>query len=180
MSNITEEIRIIQLAARGEEVRDALIDALLGIESRTNLTVDEELSGSSENPVQNKAIYEALEGKQETLIIDSAPARESENPISSGAVFEALAGKQDGIRLAAIELSDSWSGGNPFTQAVSLTGVTANSKVDLQPDAQVLAVLLRDGATAIWVQNDNGALTACVMGGAPTEHLTIQCTVTEV
>lgn len=180
MSNITEEIRIIQLAARGEEVRDALVDALLGIESRTNLTVDEELSESSENPIQNKAVFDALRGKQEAMTIDSAPVSESDHPISSGAVYEALAGKQDGIRLASINLSNSWSGGNPFTQTVSLSGITVNSKVDLQPDAQVLAALLRDGATAIWVQNDNGTLTACVMGGAPTEAMTIQCTVTEV
>ena len=180
VSDINTEIRIIQLASRGEEVRDAIVDALRSIESRTAVTVDTTLSETSENPLQNKAIYAALQGKQDALIIDAGPVSDSGNPISSGGVFEALSGKQDGIRLASIHLTDTWSGSGPFTQAVSLEGVTPNSKVDIQPGADVFTALLLDGVTALWIQNDNGSLTACALGAAPTDEMTIQCTVTEV
>jgi len=180
LSDINTEIRIIQLASRGEEVRDAIVDALQSIESRVAVTIDADLSDTSENPLQNKVIYAALQGKQEALTIDGAPTSESDNPVTSGGVYEALSGKQDGIRLATIELSDSWSGSGPFTQAVSLSGITPGSKVDIQPDADVFTSLLLDGVTALWIQNDNGSLTAYALGAAPTDELTIQCTVTEV
>ena len=180
MSDINTEIRIIQLASRGEEVRDAIVDALLSIESRTAVTVDTALSETSENPLQNKAVFAALQGKQDTLDIDTGPMSESGNPVSSGGVFEALSGKQDGIRLAALRLGDSWSGSGPYTQAVSLDGITPHSKVDIQPDADVFTSLLLDGVTALWIQNDNGVLTACALGAAPSDELTVQCTVTEV
>ena len=180
LSDINTEIRIIQLASRGEEVRDAIVDALRKIDASATVTVDSELSDSSENPLQNKAIYEALQGKQEALTIDTDPVSESGNPVSSGGVYEALAGKQDGIRLAALHLTDSWSGSGPFTQTVFLDGITENSKVDIQPDTATFTTLLLDGVTALWIQNDNGTLTAFALGAAPTDELTIQCTVTEV
>lgn len=180
MSDINTEIRIIQLASRGEEVRDAIVDALRKIDARATVTVDSEMSGSSENPVQNKAIYAVLQGKQDTLTIDTEPVSESGNPVSSGAVYTALSEKQDGIRLDSIHLTDTWDGSGPYTQTVSLAGITPRSKVDIQPDAGVFASLLLDGVTALWVQNDNGTLTACALGAAPSDELTIQCTVTEV
>ncbi len=180
MSDINSEIRTIQLAARGEEVRDAIVDALRSIESRTAVTVDADISETSENPVQNKAVFEALQGKQETLTIDDGPVSESGNPVASGGVYEALSGKQDAIRLTSIHLTDDWEGSGLYTQIVTIEGITPNSKVDIQPDADVFANLLLDGVTALWVQNDNGLLTACSLGAAPTDELTIQCTVTEV
>lgn len=180
MSDINTEIRIIQLASRGEEVRDAIVDALRKIDARATVTVDSELSGSSENPVQNKTIHAALQGKQDALTIDTEPVSESGNPVSSGAVYTALSEKQDGIRLASIRLTDTWDGNGPYTQEVSLDGVTPRSKVDIQPDAGVFASLLLDGVTALWVQNDNGVLTACALGAAPSDAMTVQCTVTEV
>ncbi len=180
MSDINNEIRTIQLASRGEEVRDAIVDALRSIESHTTVTVDEELSGTSENPVQNKSVFEALQGKQETLTIDAGPVSESENPVASGGVYEALSGKQNAIRLTSIHLTGDWEGSDLYTQTVSIEGIKPNSKVDIQPDASVFTNLLLAGVTALWVQNDNGLLTACSLGAAPTDELTIQCTVTEV
>ena len=180
MSDINTEIRIIQLASRGEEVRDAIVDALRSIEARTTVTVDADLSDSSENPVQGKAIYAALQRKQETLAIDSEPAKESGNPVASGGVYAALSGKQASIRLDSIHLTDNWSGSGPYTQDISLEGITPNSKVDIQPSAEVFASLFLDGVTALWIQNDGGTLTACALGAVPSEEMTVQCTVTEV
>ena len=180
MPGIDTEIRTIQLATRGEDVRDAIVSALLSIDSRVNDTVDDELSATSENPVQNKAVYEALQGKQDALTVDSEPVDESSNPVSSGGVYASLSGKQEAIRAAELHLSDTWSGSGPFTQSVALDGITSRSKVDIQPDADLFSLLLVDGVTALWVQNDNGTLTAYALGAAPSEEITVQCTVTEV
>jgi len=81
---------------------------------------------------------------------------------------------------ATISLTDTWTGSSsPYTQTVTVSGatITSDSKVDLLPDATVLAQMIEDGTTAMWIQNDNGVLTAYAMGTAPTVALTVQCTV---
>lgn len=79
-----------------------------------------------------------------------------------------------------IILTTSWEGDGPFTQAVTILGTTANSKIDLQPDAVVLASLVADGVTALWVENNNGACTAYALGAAPSAPLEVQYTRMEV
>ena len=58
-------------------------------------TVDAALDGTSENPVQNKIIKGALDGKQAELTFDSTPTAGSNNPVTSGGVKTALDSKQD-------------------------------------------------------------------------------------
>lgn len=84
--------------------------------------------------------------------------------------------------VGTISMSASWSGSNPYTQTVTVSGatVTANSKVDLQPDASTLAQLINDGVSALFIVNNNGTLTAYAVGAAPSSALTLQCVVTEV
>lgn len=61
---------------------------LNGIETGANKTiVDSEMSSSSTNPVQNKIIKDALDGKQNTLTFDSAPTQSSTNPVTSGGIY---------------------------------------------------------------------------------------------
>lgn len=59
-----------------------------------SITVDSALSNESENPVQNKVVTNALNGKQATLVVgtnlDNAPVSESTNPITSGAVYSVV------------------------------------------------------------------------------------------
>lgn len=59
-----------------------------------SITVDSELSNNSENPVQNKVVTNALNGKQATLVVgtnlDNVPVSESTNPITSGAVYSVV------------------------------------------------------------------------------------------
>ena len=52
------------------------------------ITVDTELSASSTNPVQNKAIYTALQGV--TVTVDSALSESSENPVQNKVIYAAL------------------------------------------------------------------------------------------
>lgn len=81
---------------------------------------------------------------------------------------------------SSISLSTTWEGSGPYTQVVTISGaaVNANSKIDIQPDSTALAQLISDGVTALWIQNDNGTLTAYAMGAAPTVALTLQCVIT--
>ena len=73
-----------------------------------------------------------------------------------------------------------WTGSGPYTQSISVEGATATSRVDMQPDETVLTQMLDDGVNALFIKNDNGALTAVAMGAAPTADLTVQVTITEV
>lgn len=84
--------------------------------------------------------------------------------------------------VGTISMSASWSGSDPYTQTVTVSGatVTANSKVDIQPDASTLAQLINDGVSALFIVNNNGTLTAYAVGAAPSSALTLQCVVTEV
>lgn len=55
------------------------------------IEVDNAMSTTSENPVQNKVITEAVNGKQDALVVgtnlDSTPVENSTNPITSGGVY---------------------------------------------------------------------------------------------
>lgn len=83
-------------------------------------------------------------------------------------------------RTATISVGTSWSGSGPYTQTVIVTGATANSKVDLQPDAAILQGMLDLGVTALFVANDNGVFTLTALGAAPTVAFSLQATIEEV
>ena len=74
----------------------------------------------------------------------------------------------------------SWTGSGPYTQTVTITGITVNSKVDIQMDATALGVLIDSGTSAIWIENNNGTLTAKALGEKPNANLSVQVTITEV
>lgn len=82
-----------------------------------------------------------------------------------------------------ISLSDTWTGDtSPYTQSITISGytVTLNSKVDIQPSAEVLAQLINDGVLALYIANDDGTLTAVAVGEKPSAAMTIQATIEEV
>ena len=93
----------------------------------------------------------------------------------------ALQKKADTTKKATVTLSTGWTGtASPYTQRVTISGITANSKVDLQPDATAIAQMAEDGTVALYIANNNGTLTAKAVGEKPTVALTIQATITEV
>lgn len=88
-------------------------------------------------------------------------------------------------RLASITLaSTSWTGSStgPYTQTVTISGetITSKTKVDIQPDSTVLTVMSSDGIYGMYIQNNNGTLTAYSVGAKPTSNLTVQVSLEEV
>lgn len=85
-------------------------------------------------------------------------------------------------KIATITLSASaWTGSaNPWSQSISINGVTENSKIDLQPTAAQI-VALQASEITLMIENDNGAITAWAMGNnRPVEDYTLQALITEV
>jgi len=108
----------------------------------TKYTIDSTLSGSSTNPVQNKAVYTALAGKQDKLTagtgisisgntisctvsggsgggsitVDSTMSSTSTNPVQNKVIYTALQNKQDKINY------ETWT----FT---TVSGTTVTKKV---------------------------------------------------
>lgn len=114
-------------------------------------TVDADLDGDSENPVQNKAVVAALAGKADASsladvatsgaysdlegtptipTIDTNITSGSNNAARSGAVYTALAGKQDKAIATTATLA---SGQTAWT--VTVQGVSANNIVLTAPNA---------------------------------------------
>lgn len=85
------------------------------------------------------------------------------------------------VKVASITLSASgWTGEGTYTQNVVISGATAKSKIDLQPDNLVFNQIINDGVSAMYVVNNNGVFTAYAIGAKPTVNLTIQVTIMEV
>lgn len=77
-------------------------------------------------------------------------------------------------------LADSWTGAtSPYSQTVSISGVTSNSMVDLQPTPEQLTVW-QDEGWAFTTLNDSGTIYVYVAGGQPSEDITIQAKIQEV
>lgn len=74
----------------------------------------------------------------------------------------------------------SWAGSGPYTQTVTITGGTANTKVDLQGDSTVIALMISDGCSGLYISNTDGVFTAYAINNKPTVNLTVQVTLTEI
>lgn len=76
--------------------------------------------------------------------------------------------------------SSNWTGSaSPWSQVVTISGVTANSKVDLQPTATQL-IALQNSNIALMTENDNGVVTVYAINNKPTSDYTIQVIITEI
>ena len=84
-------------------------------------------------------------------------------------------------RIVTVTLvADAWEGSsNPWSQVVTVNGVSVNSKVDLQPTAHQI-VALQNADIALMAENNNGVVTVYALGGKPTTDYTMQVLITEV
>ena len=85
-------------------------------------------------------------------------------------------------QAVSISLSGGWTGNDPYTQAVTITGytVTANTRADIMADDAVIEQMVNDGVDTIYIENDNGVLTAYAIGGKPSSAYNLTVILTEV
>ena len=97
MADISTYIRIIELAARGEEVRDALVDSLTAINNGIPGTVEGLLTAA--NARGDFIGPQGPKGDPPELTYDAQPTANSTNLLTSGAVYSALESITPGISL---------------------------------------------------------------------------------
>ena len=74
---------------KGEFTVNQSGNTTIDLDAGSGITVDNELSNSSENPVQNKVIYSALGDKLDAsdYVVDSALSSSSENPVQNKIIY---------------------------------------------------------------------------------------------
>ena len=76
--------------------------------------------------------------------------------------------------------AENWVGdASPYSQVVTMAGVTSCSKVDLQPSTEQLAIF-HEKDLAFVAENEDGIVTVFCIGQKPINDYTIQTTITEV
>lgn len=88
---------------------------------------------------------------------------------------------QNSVRIANVDLiAENWVGEtNPYSQIVTIDGVTEYSQVDLTPSVEQLVTFYEKDLTFV-TENDGGVVTVYVIGQKPMNDYTIQVTITEV
>lgn len=77
-------------------------------------------------------------------------------------------------------LAANWKGGeSPYSQVVTVDGVSMNSMVNLQPSVEQLEIF-HDKDIAFTAVNEEGVVTVYAVGDKPANDYTIQATLMEV
>ena len=84
-------------------------------------------------------------------------------------------------QISSVALSASkWVGtASPYSQVVTISGTTKNSKIDLNPTVDQLSIF-HNKDLAFVVGNNGGIITVYCIGQKPTNDYTMQVTITEV
>lgn len=121
----------------------------------------------SDDEVESTNEYTALT----KAMSDYADAKENLGSITGGGT----------ARIADVELlASKWQGStHPYSQVVSIPGVTEFSQVDLTPSVEQLAIFYNKDLAFV-TENEDGVVTVYAIGQKPAKDYTIQCTITEV
>lgn len=158
--------------------------------------IDEVLSSTSTNAVQNKIVNAAISNLN-TLVGDTAVSEQiaAANMIYVGPnrpedpnikVWINTAEEGTGIvpvlpRIASITLAaDGWTGSaEPYSQVVEINTVTSATKIDLQPTASQI-VSLQNAEITLMIENNGGVVTCYAIGNKPVNSYTMQVLLQEV
>lgn len=85
------------------------------------------------------------------------------------------------VRIGTVELlASAWVGdASPYSQVVTISGVTPYSKVELDPSVEQL-VIFHDKDLAFTTENEDGVVTVYAIGDKPQNDYTMQVTIKEV
>ena len=126
-----------------------------------------------------------VEGHNKPVAADIYGSISATTDINGNAIVDTYATKSElqSIlpKVTTISLpAASWTGDAiPYSQVVTISSVTENSKIDLQPTASQI-VELQDEDIALMAENDSGTVTVYALGDKPTTDYTMQVLITEV
>lgn len=91
-----------------------------------------------------------------------------------------LGGSTETAKIVALTIPVSnWKGAvSPYTQVVTVAGISTNSVIDLAADSTALEALSNSRCT-VYLDNDGGIITAVAVGGKPKSDLTLQAIIRE-
>ena len=82
-------------------------------------------------------------------------------------------------RVITVTLEKTWEGAEgKYSQALTLDGITAHSRLDLQPDVNMLAEFKQLGLVFV-TENNSGVITVYSVGNMPAKPYTMQATIIE-
>ena len=88
---------------------------------------------------------------------------------------------QSKVRIANVDLlASNWVGdASPYSQIVTIDGITEYSQVDLTPSIDQLVIFYEKDLGFV-TENDDGVVTVYAIGQKPENDYTVQVTITEV
>ena len=101
----------------------------------------------------------------------------------ANAINAAINGKSDKtLSETASILSSAWAkvAEDVFKAPLTLSGLTAKTKVDVNTTVEVVQTMTNDGICAIYVENTNGTAKAVSVGNKPTQTITLSLSLVEV
>lgn len=133
-------------------------------------------------PFEDEAIRNLINGKTDERIYigDTEPTNENVLVwINTSEEWSGTMLAQD--RLVTVSMPASgWTGStNPWSQTLTISGITASSKLDLNPTAHQIVALQNEEIT-LMISNENGVAVAYAIGGKPSADMHMQVLISEV
>lgn len=171
------DCQIVLYDADGDEVATPRFTMV--VNSRVVNKDDLNISDEDQSAIQNMIAAEAARAAAEEARVKAESER--------AAAFDKMMGGGGGgfatqATLTTVNLpASAWITVEELlhSQVVAMSGITAKSKVDLQPSVEQLTIF-HEKDIAFVTENDEGVITVFAIGDKPTNDYTIQATITEV
>ena len=146
----------------------------------THMGISKTESGHYVEPYKTKLILQILVTSMWDAVVEIEYNRDS-NKVDKGLYDLIMQETVVNTKVSSVKLlANAWEGdASPYSQVVSIPGVTENSIVDLTPSVEQLAVF-HNKDLAFVTENVGGVVTVYAIGQIPTNDDTIPVAITEV
>ena len=172
-----ETVRTERLNIEGDKIE---YDIPLGLLDQ-NGNIEVQLILQDENGYVWKSTVKKFTVLKSINAVDDIPEKEDFITRAQKLLDELSKGATASGRVDSVELlANKWVGeASPYSQVVTIDGVTSTSKVDLNPTVEQLAIF-HNKDLAFVTENDDGVVTVYAIGDKPANDYTMQVTITEV